>query len=371
MHNVKEVLLRFLNLGRRSAKEILVRFFNWAWRAGKEALLRFLTSVWYGSNPSRWLLQPFAYLYRGASSVRRLLYRYGVLRGVSMPVPVVVVGNITVGGTGKTPFTIWLARMLKQRGYKIGIITRGYLGRAKEWPQWVTADSDPYEVGDEPVLLARRTISPVAAGPDRVAAARLLLSRNDVDVLLSDDGLQHYRLDRAVEIAVVDGTRGLGNGCCLPAGPLREPASRLNEVDAIVVNGGDFGHGGVFRTAIVPIRVVNLVNGTTKPIEEFRGQLLHAVAGIGHPEQFFEMLENFHLEIERHPLPDHAEIRVKDLVFAEPGAVIMTEKDAVKCRGIAYKDIWYVVADLRFDEQDDERLMRIVLRQLNLETDSE
>ena len=161
--------------------------------------------------------------YLGLARLRRTAYRRGWRRTVEAPVPVIVVGNVSVGGTGKTPFVIWLADQLKQRGRRVGIVTRGYRGKGTEWPQPVTAQSDPQEVGDEPVLLARRTGCPVVAGPDRVACVEALLAHTRVDVVLSDDGLQHYRLGRAFEIAVVDGVRGMGNGLCLPAGPLREP----------------------------------------------------------------------------------------------------------------------------------------------------
>ena len=201
------------------------------------SVARFLNSVWYGRNPVRWVLWPVSLLYLALARLRRTAYARGWRQAVETSVPVIVVGNVSVGGTGKTPFVIWLAEQLKQRGRRVGIVTRGYRGRGTQWPQPVTADSDPYEVGDEPVLLARRTGCPVVAGPDRVACVEALIKETRVDVVLSDDGLQHYRLARRFEIAVVDGVRGMGNELCLPAGPLREPPGRLQEVDAIVVNG--------------------------------------------------------------------------------------------------------------------------------------
>ena len=182
-----------------------------------KVLSRLFDSIWYRGHPLQWLLWPFGLLYRAAVLMRRSLYRHGVLQSVELERPVIVVGNVTVGGTGKTPCVVWLAERLRERGYRPGIVCRGHGGSAVQWPQPVKPDDDATVVGDESVLLARRTGCPVVAGPDRVAAVRLLLNRHAVDVVVSDDGLQHYRLGRAVEIAVVDGVRGLGNGFCLPA----------------------------------------------------------------------------------------------------------------------------------------------------------
>ena len=252
-------------------------------------LTRLFNAIWYGGNPLGWLLWPFAWLYRTAAVLRRMLYRRGVLHTVDPGVPVVVVGNLTVGGTGKTPCVIWLADTLQERGLSVGIVTRGYGGKTSDWPQWITGASDPGEVGDESVLLAQRTGSPVAAGPDRVEAARLLLERCKVDVIVADDGLQHYRLARCFEIAVVDGQRGLGNGLCLPAGPLREPPQRLDTVDAIVVNSGGWERGDAHRARLESVGVVRLADGETGNLADFTGSAVRAVAGIGHPERFFRV----------------------------------------------------------------------------------
>jgi tetraacyldisaccharide 4'-kinase len=277
---------------------------------------------------------------------------------------VIVVGNISVGGTGKTPFIIWLADQLRKRRLRVGIIARGYRGSAPNWPQHVQAASDARVVGDEPVLLARRTGCPVVAGPDRVAAARHLLEQAQVDVLLSDDGLQHYRLGRRVEVAVVDGTRGMGNGLCLPAGPLREPVSRVNEVDAIVVNGGGWGHAGVFKATPRVREVRQLAGGALRTLDSFKGKPVHAVAGIGNPQRFFDLLEDEGLEIIPHPLPDHADVTAENLRFTEPGSVLLTEKDAVKCEGAAHADVWCVSVDLTFDPDTGARLLRVLTRDL-------
>jgi len=328
------------------------------------ALAQLFSDLWYGDSPLRWLLWPLAALYQSLSRLRRVAYARGWLRSVEMDAPVIVVGNVSVGGTGKTPFVIWLAEQLKQRRRRVGIVTRGYRGKAADWPRAVTADSDPREVGDEPVLLARRTGCPVMAGPDRAAAAAALLAMSPVDVLLSDDGLQHYRLARQFEIAVVDGVRGMGNGLCLPAGPLREPPARLQEVDAIVVNSGTWGHAGVFRGEPVVTKVYNMKTGAVRQLESFRQGQVHAVAGIGNPQRFFDLLADAGLDVLPHPLEDHAELGPEQLRFDEPGAVLITEKDAVKCEQFASEDVWCVVVDLAFDAGPTARLMRLVLLEI-------
>ena len=321
-----------------------------------------LNGIWYGKSPVRYVLWPVSAIYRALSWLRRGAYRRGLRAAVEVPVPLIVVGKVSVGGTGKTPFIIWLADQLKQRGRKVGIVTRGYRGKGKEWPAAVSPDSDPEEVGDEPVLLARRTRCPVVAGPDRVACVEALLEDARVDVVLSDDGLQHYRLARTFEIAVVDGARGMGNGLCLPAGPLREPPSRLQEVDAIVVNGAGWGHAGVFRADAVVTRVYHLKDGAERTLESFRKEPVHAVAGIGNPQRFFDLLLDADLDVEPHPLEDHAEITLDDLTFDEPGVVLITEKDAVKCEHLKADGVWCVVVDFQFDADRTARLMRLVLR---------
>lgn len=308
-----------------------------------------LDSIWYGRDSLRFVLAPLALVFGLLVAARRLAYKHAWLGVEQLPVPVVVVGNITVGGTGKTPVLIALAAELGRHGCRAGIVTRGYGGRARRWPQRVTPDSDAAEVGDEPVLLARRTGCPVVAGPDRVAAARRLLAETQVDVLLSDDGLQHYRLARAFEVAVVDGARGLGNGMLLPAGPLREPAGRLDDVDAIVVNGPGFERPGAWRARAVVTRVVALADGAETTLAAFAGREVHAVAGIGHPARFFSMLRDAGLVVHAHALPDHAPIEPGALDFGDAHPVLLTEKDAVKCPGLDRRGIWCVVVEMRID----------------------
>jgi tetraacyldisaccharide 4'-kinase len=326
---------------------------------------RLFNEIWYGRHPLKWLLWPVSVVFAIAVRTRRRMYRDGRITSVELDVPVIVVGNISVGGTGKTPCVIWLARELRRRGLRVGVVTRGYGATNREWPRRVHPESPAQELGDEAVLIARRTACAVAAGPDRVAAARLLLEEGPIDVLVSDDGLQHYRLGRAFEIAVVDGVRGLGNGLCLPAGPLREAAARLEEVDAVVVNSGPWGHAGVMRAELVPTRLYNVASGESRPLASLRGVAVHAVAGIGHPERFFSALRAIGLDVDEHALPDHARLKARDLVFGDDKPVMITEKDAVKCGAFAHERVWCVVAELRFATGDDERLMRLLMRGLS------
>lgn len=330
-----------------------------------QSLERRLASVWYSPrHPMRWVLWPLEMLYRLVLVIRRDCYTLGIKKTRQVSVPVIVVGNITVGGTGKTPCVIWLANQLKDRGLRVGCVSRGYGGSASEGPRRVEADSDPLEVGDEPVLIAAATGCPVMVGTDRVAAAEALLEETRLDALLADDGLQHLALDRDFEIAVVDGERGLGNEACLPAGPLREPAVRLNHVDAVVVNAGDWGQGSVFRMKLVPDRVYQLTGDGRRTLGDFRDTLVHAVAGIGNPDQFFEMLTESKIRVIRHAFEDHARYQPGDLDFGDDHPILMTEKDAVKCRAFADPRFWSVAVNLEFQGGDGERLLRRVLRDL-------
>jgi tetraacyldisaccharide 4'-kinase len=326
-----------------------------------------LNSIWYSNHRLKWLLWPLSLVFRWLVWLRRWLYRHGWLKSVQIGLPVIVIGNISVGGTGKTPCVIWLARELTRRGYRVGIVTRGYGGRNEHWPQPVRADSSAQSLGDESVLIAQQTGCSVAAGPDRVAAAQLLLDEGPKDVILSDDGLQHYRMARALEIAVVDGTRGLGNGLCLPAGPLREPPSRLDHVDAVIVNSGDWRRAGAYEATLTLAWARHLRSGAVEPMSNFRGREVHAVAGIGHPERFFDALRNCGMAVDGRPLDDHAEIAPGDLAFDDSNPVMITEKDAVKCKTLAHDRVWSVAAELALQARDERRLMRLVMRQLESE----
>lgn len=297
------------------------------------------------------LLTPLSVLFAGVSGLRRAAYRSGVLRRHRLPVVVVVVGNISAGGTGKTPTTLWLAQALRDRGHKPGIVSRGYGGSARLME--VDEDSDPAIVGDEPALLASRAACPLVIGRDRVAAARLLLANHPaVDVILSDDGLQHYRLMRDVEIAVIDGARGIGNGWLLPSGPLRESASRLHAVDAIVMNGKmpQFGSVPEFSMSLHGSLLRNLRDpASTRPIASFADTPSHALAGIGNPQRFFEQLRRQGLSINTHAFADHHPYAASDLEFGDDLPVIMTEKDAIKCRSFARDNWWMLPVEAQID----------------------
>ena len=321
-------------------------------------LERGLNAIWYGGSWLRFLLWPLSALFRFAVACRRIAYRHGLVKSANPGVAVVVIGNISIGGTGKTPLTIWLAERLAERKYRVGVIASGYGGEASDWPRRVTADDDAALVGDEAALLARRLDCPVIAGPDRVAAAKRLLDEAQLDVILSDDGLQHYRLARDAEVAVIDGTRGFGNGHCLPAGPLREPPSRLREVDAVVINGGDFEWERSFRAEMSAVRVVEVGGKEVRDLEEFRDQRVHAVAAIGNPERFFGFLEDAGLDVDPRAFADHARIGSQALRFDDDDPILITEKDAVKCSALDIRNLWCVVTEFAFAPGHGERLLR-------------
>lgn len=297
--------------------------------------------------PLHLLLLPLSAVFVLLSGLRRLAYRAGLLTSERLPVPVVVVGNITAGGSGKTPLVIWLAGVLREAGWHPGVISRGYGGSART-PCAVSPDSDPAVVGDEPLLIARSGGVPVWVGRSRAEAGRALLAAEPgVDVLLADDGLQHYALARDVEIVVVDGARRFGNGWPLPAGPLREPVSRLRSVDAVVVNGGEgeaaAGRVPQFAMALRPGLFRRLgAPGRTRAAADFGGGEVHAVAGIGHPQRFFDTLDALGLRAVPHPFPDHHPYDRSDL---PAGTLVMTAKDAVKCEAFALPDAWVLEVD--------------------------
>ncbi len=318
-----------------------------------------LQKLWYHKRaaPVLWPLLPLEGLFCAISALRRLAYRCGWLGIYECAVPVIVVGNITVGGTGKTPLVARLAVVLRGAGFRPGIVSRGYGGKAEQWPQAVSSESDPQIVGDEPVLLARITDCPVMAGPDRAAAADALVQQG-ADVIISDDGLQHYRLGRHVEIAVLDGERRAGNGHCLPVGPLRERVNRLKRVDWVVVNGDPMNdrEQRMSLSAGTAHRVDRY--DIQHPVSEWAGQSVHAVAGIGHPERFFAMLKRAGLEVVRHPFADHHPFRPSDLEFGDKRPVVMTEKDAVKCRGFAQSHWWSVPVTAELDSDFETGLLQ-------------
>ncbi len=296
---------------------------------------------WYKKHPIRWILWPLSALYRIVIFLRQSLYRVGLFKQYTLDVPVIIVGNISVGGTGKTPFVIWLAEKLKYAGFRPGIISRGYGGKPGRHPQIVTPQSDPRLVGDEPLIISRQSACPMVVAPNRVAAARLLLKQFDCNIIIADDGLQHYALARDIEIVIVDSKRLFGNQHCLPAGPLREPLSRLNQVDFIVHNGAETP--AKYTMTISHGHAVNLVNpDQKKELSSFQNKTVHAIAGIGYPQRFFDQLEEYGLSIQAHSFSDHHPYTLNDLNFNDDLDILMTEKDAVKCQHFDKKNIWYI-----------------------------
>ena len=317
--------------------------------------------MWYRSHPLSLLLAPLGWLYALVMIVRRSAYRVGLLPEHRVGVPVIVVGNVSVGGTGKTPLVVWIAGFLAAEGWRPAIVSRGYGGRARRWPQPVRVDSDPALVGDEAVLLARRTGCPtVASGSRRVEAARALVRNGACDVIVSDDGLQHLALARDVEIVVIDAERRHGNGRCLPAGPLREPLGRLASVDLLVSNGP--ARRGEFEMRLAPGPAVRLVDGERRPLAAFRGTSVHAVCGIGNPARFFAALSDHGLMVTGHAFPDHHPFSGADLAFDDEAPVLMTEKDAVKCARFAGPRHWYVPVTAELPEAFCLRLERLLPR---------
>ena len=318
-------------------------------------LQRILENIWYHGGSGAFLLKPLEGLYRLLANLNK---RSGLSQQVDHSVTVIVVGNISVGGTGKTPLVVYLAQLLQGSGYRPGIITRGYGGSSTSWPAQVYADSDPQIYGDEPVLMAQRSGVPVVAGPDRNSDINTLLSQNAVNIVISDDGLQHYRLKRDIEIVVIDGERGLGNEYCLPAGPLREPKSRLSRCDFVVVN--ESVASAEFSMQLCAKQIHRLNSEFQQPLSEWQDRNIHAVTGIGNPPRFFQMLEGFGLKIQRHAFPDHHAFSPNDINFADENPVVMTEKDAVKCRSFAEDNHWFVPVSANVSTAFSEKLLSLI-----------
>lgn len=308
-----------------------------------------LQQYWYRISPLHLILYPISLLFRALVAIRRTLYLTGLIKSVKLNVPVVIIGNINVGGTGKTPLTLSLAQQLLSAGWHPAIISRGY--RKSSDSTLVTAravllNDSANEVGDEPLLMRQRDLCPVWIGQDRPSVAQALLNAYpECDIILSDDGLQHYRLQRDIELIVVDGVRRFGNELLLPAGPLREPLSRLDTVDAIVVNGG-IAKEGEFSMHLEGSHFYNLLNPQqTITAAALSGQNIHACAGIGHPQRFFQHLKELGLACTSHPFPDHHQYSRNDLIFDAADAVLLTEKDAVKCAPFATEKFWVLRVD--------------------------
>ena len=332
--------------------------------AGTRPRGRLVERIWFGSRLAALPLLPLSVAFWVVSTLRRLAYRWGILSSERLPVPVIVVGNLTVGGAGKTPLVIWLARHLCDRGIRAGVLSRGYGGSARTFPLAVTPATDPGLVGDEPVLIAQRTGCPVVVDPDRARGGRWLLGNAACDLLVADDGLQHYRLARDLEIVVIDGERRFGNGFLLPAGPLREGRGRLRHVDLVVVNGGA-PRPGEHAMRLYADEVRSLATPAVgEPIAGWRGRRVHAVAGIGNPGRFFRMLEEIGLQVDALPFPDHHPFGPADIDPPGGAPVLMTEKDAVKCRAFAGARHWVVPVsaepDAAFASRLDARLSELL-----------
>jgi len=326
-----------------------------------------IEAMWYGQRGPVWMA-PLSGLYGLVMAFRSVLYRLGLRHRIRIGVPVVVVGNLTVGGTGKTPLVAWLSTHLAAVGMRVAIVSRGYGGKARGVTR-VTLHSRPTEVGDEPLLLARRAQATVFIGRDRVAAAKAAVA-DGADIVLGDDGLQHLALVRNCEIVVIDGQRGFGNGSLLPRGPLRESPRRLRRVNAVVINGalkpGFQLPGFLSRTAFT----MQMRPGDARPVAgsgqlrslaSFRGTGVHAVAAIGNPQRFFDMLREAGLTLYEHPMPDHHDFKPGDLDFGDSLPVLMTEKDAVKCAAFADARCWYVPVTAEFAANESGELIDLIL----------
>jgi tetraacyldisaccharide 4'-kinase len=327
----------------------------------------FFQRVWYRSKPS-WvsnLLLPLSWIFACVVHLRRFAYSSGLARQRRLARPVVVVGNITVGGTGKTPLTIWLANRLAARGHRVGIVLRGYGAKPVSLPLVVDPNTPWESAGDEACVIAQATRAIVVVDPDRVRAAEKAIALG-AQMVISDDGLQHLRLGRDFEIAVLDANRELGNARMLPAGPLREPEKRLNTVNVCVFMHRD---AGSTKTNIISVRsrslrarahlgeVRSLLGSASRPLSQFAGRRVHAVAGIGNPSAFFGMLRAAGVQVVEHSFPDHAVLARSDLDFGDDAPVLMTLKDAVKCRAFADERMWAVHMDISMDPQVSDHLM--------------
>ncbi|MDH5471302.1 MAG: tetraacyldisaccharide 4'-kinase [Gammaproteobacteria bacterium] len=317
-----------------------------------------LDDYWYNQNPVAWILYPVSVIFCLIATLRKFLYKIHFFKSPDIPVPVVIVGNISIGGTGKTPLLIALCKQLQELGFKPGIISRGYGGQARSWPQKVSIDSPALEVGDEPVLIVRNTHCPVVVGPDRVKDIELLLADNDCNIILADDGLQHYRLHRDIEIAVIDASRLTGNGFCLPAGPLREPRSRLSGVDMVIYNGGKTEALSFSLQHAQLIAVCDQQDNLV--LESLKHKQAHAVAGIGNPERFFDLLKSYDIDIIKHNFPDHHIYTADELQFNDELPVLMTEKDAVKCTQLGLANSWYLPVTAVLSEAASSQFNKLI-----------
>lgn len=313
-------------------------------------------NFWYSTSKIAYLLLPLSWIFSLIVAIRRQLFINRILTSYRSTKPVVIVGNLSVGGNGKTPVVIWLVEQLQRRGIKCGVISRGYGSRSAIYPLLVTAETNPTQGGDEPVLIAKRTGVSVCISANRQQAIEHLLEHQDCDVIISDDGLQHYKLQRDIEIVVMDAERGLGNGFVLPAGPLREREKRLSEVDFIITNGGENKYSDAVMY-LTPQYAINLVTQEKRLLSEFKQAV--AFAGIGNPQRFFKMLQGFGIDLlETYALQDHQAFTPELMTkFDKNRPHFMTEKDAVKCADFAQDNFWYVPVEAQIEGQKAVKLL--------------
>ncbi|NOQ13220.1 MAG: tetraacyldisaccharide 4'-kinase [Methyloprofundus sp.] len=325
----------------------------------KKLMAKFLNEVWYKDHFVGTWLMPLSFIFTDVVKFRRWMYKKGFKPVEKLPVPVIIVGNITLGGTGKTPLVIYIAQQLKAAGFNPGVISRGYGGQSETWPLKVTADSEALQVGDEPLLIAQQLDCPVAVGPVRADSARLLLDSEACDVIISDDGLQHYALHRDIEIVVIDGVRRFGNNFCLPSGPLREPQERIREVDFVICNGGEAEENEI-PMQLEGAYAVNMQTQERKALIEFKALNCHAMAGIGNPQRFFNLLKQYGLDCQTDSFPDHYAYSEKDIHYKGAEAIFMTEKDAVKCLAFASEQHWFVPVRAKLESPFIENLISLL-----------
>ncbi|MBV1874484.1 MAG: tetraacyldisaccharide 4'-kinase [Gammaproteobacteria bacterium] len=313
-----------------------------------------LQKAWYSGHRFLWVLLPLSWLFEVLAVYRRDAYLEGKKEIVTPPCPVIIVGNINVGGSGKSPLVIWLVNKLKNAGYSPGVISRGYGGKAPHYPYSVDVTSHPKHVGDEPWMIWHRTGVPCVVDPVRPRGVEYLVEIEGCNVVVSDDGLQHYALGRDIEIAVVDGARGLGNERCLPYGPLREPVSRLQSVDFVVINGRATNTDISGYSMLLEPSEFYKVSDVALPVKAVMKlsveERVHAIAGIGHPQRFFDTLSGLGYVFEPHAFPDHYPFTQGDLCFEDEQKILMTEKDAVKCFPFADENTYYLTVDAVVDD---------------------
>lgn len=326
--------------------------------------MKSLEQYWYESSPVIWLLLPLSALYCLLTGIRRQLYKLKIKQSFSANVPVIIIGNIVAGGSGKTPLLISLCEYARKNGLAPGVVSRGYGGSFTGLKQVDTSDKAAL-VGDEPLMIHQKANVPVVVGSDRVAAINHLLEHNQCDVVFSDDGLQHYRMKRDFEIAVVDSSRRFGNGFCLPAGPLREPVSRLKQVDMVVYNETGSRGAEQYSYSLQFSMVSPLMGGEARSLSLFESKTVHAVAGIGHPMRFFNQLRGMGISVVEHAYSDHHQFQADDFAGWQSDCIIMTEKDAIKCTDLLLADAWVVNSSVKLSPELKEQLDVMLLPVMN------